>query len=580
MIVQLSSAVESPVPHSRLALLGPVVLSGPTGSLLRRASQQRRIALLALLAASPGTSTSRDRLLGLLWPDRDERTARHLLADSLYVLRRALGDEAIVASGESLRLSARVQTDVADFHQAVAHERWAEALTLYRGDFLDGFLVRNAADFDQWALAERNRLRGLALRAASNWARALENAGRIDDAVRAAERALELAPVDESVFRDLARLLIASGNRARAESVGRDFVERLRSELGISPSPETVRMLRGAHTTAAARNVDPTTRSIIAQGRYHWHQRTRRSIDRAIAYFTRAVERDQRSADAWSGLADAWIVLGGRGLVPRSVAIERGAAYATRALAIDDTLAAAHVSLGGVNIVRRRWEDAEASLRRALALDPQSADAHHWLSLTLLSGFGARDEAIREQVTAATLNPVSPVQISSLGWQRYLRREYELSRLVMEPALDLSAEIEEAAAGLARAAARLGDEKTVMTTIAAGLTHRAASRGDLLAEQASALAVLGDARRARQLTVEAAASNPMAINLALAWASLGDVDAALEAMARESFRPYWTPHAIWWDPRFDLLRDETRFKGIREHVEQVWLPEFDPACVR
>jgi DNA-binding SARP family transcriptional activator len=560
--------------------LGPVGVTGPTGSLLRRVSQQRRIALLAVLAASPDASISRDRLLGLLWPDRDERTARHLLADSLYVLRRALGDESLVASGESLHLSPRfVSTDVSDFRQAVADERWADALVLYRGDFLDGFFVRNAADFDRWALAERTRLRDLALRAASTWASDLEKAGQTSDAVTAATRALELAPVDETVFRDLVRLLIASGNRGRAESVARDFIERLKRELGISPSPETMRMLRGARASVADRAVDATTRSIIAQGRYHWHQRTRRSIDRAIAYFTRAIERDQHSADAWSGLADAWVVLGGRGYIPRAIAVERATAYATKALAIDDTLAAAHVSLGGVHIVGRRWQDAAASLRRAVALDPQSADARHWLSLALLSGFGARDEAISEQVTATTLNPVSAVQISSLGWQRYLRREYDLARSVMEPALDLSAEIEEAPAGLARAAARLGDEKTVMTTIAAGLINRPAARGDLLAEQASALAVLGDARHARQLTIESAAHNPMPINLALAWASVGDVDAALEALAGESFRAYWMPHAVWWDPRFDILRGENRFKRIREHVEHVWLPEFDPTSV-
>jgi DNA-binding SARP family transcriptional activator len=543
---------------------------------LRRASQQRRLALLALLATSPDASISRDRLLGLLWPDRDERTARHLLADSVYVLRQALGDEAIIASGESLRLSARVQIDVAEFRQALAEERWADALELYRGDFLDGFFVRNAADFDQWALTERSRLRDLALRAASTWTRALEEAGRIHDAIASAERALDLAPVDETVFRDLVRLLIASGNRARVELVSRRFIERLEAELGVSPSPETTRILRGARATATARAraVDSTTASIIAQGRYHWHQRTRRSIDRAIAYFTRAAERDQRSADAWSGLADAWIVLGGRGYTPIATAIERGAEYANKALALDDTLAAAHVSLGGVNILRRRWHDAALSLRRAVALDPHSADAHHWLSLTLLSGFGTRDEAIGEQMTAAALNPVSPVQVSSLGWQRYLRREYDLSRWIMEPAVDLSAEIEEGPAGLARAAARLGDEKTVMTTIAAGLTHRAEAPGDLLAEQASALAVLGDARRGRQLALEATAYGPMPVNLALAWASLGDVDAALASLARESFRTYWTPHAIWWDPRFDVLRSDLRFKRIRERVAREWLPEF------
>src|SRR4029078_6606129 len=126
--------------HNRLLLLGPVSLTGPTDSLLRRASQQRRMALLALVASSPDASISRDRLLGLLWPDRDERTARHLLADSLYILRRTLGDPAITASGEALRLSRDVLwTDVAAFQSAVTEKRWADALELYRGDFLDGF---------------------------------------------------------------------------------------------------------------------------------------------------------------------------------------------------------------------------------------------------------------------------------------------------------------------------------------------------------------------------------------------------------------------------------------------------------
>ncbi len=88
---------------NRLALLGPVCLtSSSRNASLRRASQSRRLALLALIASSPGESISRDRLLGLLWTERDERTARHLLADSLYVLRRSLGDAAIIAAGETL----------------------------------------------------------------------------------------------------------------------------------------------------------------------------------------------------------------------------------------------------------------------------------------------------------------------------------------------------------------------------------------------------------------------------------------------------------------------------------------------
>jgi DNA-binding SARP family transcriptional activator/Flp pilus assembly protein TadD len=558
--------------QSRLVLLGPVGLTGPTGQLLRRASQQRRMALLALVATAPGASISRDRLLGLLWPDRDERTARHLLADSLYVLRQALGDDAFITTGEAVRLSGGLHVDVTEFNQALSDERWGDALALYRGDFLDGFFVRDAADFDQWALTQRTHLRDLATRAASAWARELERAGQINEAVTAAERALALAPLDENVFRDLVKLLIASGNRARAESIARSFKQRLEDELGVSPSAETMSALRSTRARPGA--VDSITAGIIAQGRYHWHRRTPWGVERSITYFTRAVERDPRAADAWCGLADAWSVMGGRGYAPAATAIERASEYAARALAIDDTLAAAYISLGGMNIVRRRWHDAASSLRRAIALDPQNADAHHWLSLTLLTGFGLRDDALHAQVTAATLNPVSPVQVSSLGWQRYLRGEYDLARSVMEPAVDLSVEIDEAPAGLARVAARLGDEQTVMTAISAGLVQRSEARGDLLAEQASAFAVLGDSRRGRQLALEASASDAMPIRLAIAWASLNDVDRALAALERESFQVYWTPHLVWWDPLLDAVRGESRFAKVRQRIARAWSPEF------
>ena len=575
---------------NRLALLGPVCLTASEPASMRRALQQRRIALLALIASSPSATISRDRLLGLLWPDRAERTARHLLADSLYVLRRTLGDRAIIASSESLRLSPDlVWSDVVAFHGALAEQRWSDALALYRGDFLDGFFVRNATDFDQWALAERARLRTLATRTASALAVALERAGRLSEAVSAAERALELAPCDEVQFRNLVRLLIMAENPARVGALTQGFIERLAIDLGTSPSRETMRLVREARSGTAdpivivaghrahrkrRRGTDTVTTRIITQGRHLWHQRTLSSVGRAIDYFTRAVERDERAVDAWCGLAHSWIVMGGRGYAPCVDAIARGALCADRAMALDDTLAAAHTSIGGLNILRRRWHDAESALRRAIHLDPLTAEAHHWLSLTLLSGFGSREEAIREETIAMSLNPLAPMWMGSLGWQRYLRAEYDLSRSNMEPAVDLNADFEEGIAGLTRVAARLGDEATVRTTIAAGLARRDDLRGDLLAEHASALAVLGDSRRARQLMLEASHVGAMPLHLALAWASLGEAERALEYLARESFLVYWAPQALWWDPRFDLLRDDKRFIRVLQRVHQVWSPQW------
>jgi DNA-binding SARP family transcriptional activator len=576
---------------SRLTLLGPVSLSGPGRQSMRRASQQRRIALLSVLASSPGGSIGRDRAVGLLWPERDERSARHLLADSLYVLRRTLGDGAITASREMLRISPdHLWIDVVEFRKALNEERWVDALALYRGDFLDGFNLRNAPDFDQWALIERTRLRTSATRAASVLAGSLQRAGRIAEAIPIAERRLELAAHDEGALRDLVRLHVAAGNRARGASIARGFIERLALELGISPSPETMSLVhetrvdghaepiviiaRREPTRHRMRESDTVTSSLIARGRHHWNQRTAASVGRALGYFTRAAERDDRCVDAWCGITDCWIVMGARGYAPLDDAIRRAETSAERARTIDDTLSGVHMSIGGVQILRRRWREAETALRSAIRLDPANATAHHWLALTLLTGFGHRDAAIREQTISVQLNPVGSMQVGALAWQRYLRGEYELARSDMLPATELNPDFDEGYTGLARIAARLGDDATMARAVADGLARRGDLRGDLLAEQASGLAVLGDARGARRLLGEASAHGAMPLNLALTWAALGHADRAFHFLERDTFLIYWAPQALWWDPRLDGIRDDARFRPIRARVERTWLPAW------
>ena len=531
--------------------------------------------------------------MALLWPERDERIARHLLADSLYVVRQALGRDAITASSGTLCLSpALVWVDVAEFRRASAEGRWSDALELYRGDFLDGFNLRNAPEFDQWALTERVRLRACAARTASSLAEALERAGRISDAAAAAEHCLELAVHDESALREVVRLHNAAGNRARAAAVARGFVERLALELGIPASRETMRLAQtggidgqaepvvmvaprqSKRRQDGARDIDTMTASLIARGRHHWHQRTPVAIERAVAYFTRAADRDSRAVDAWCGLADSWIVMGGRGYTPLAHAIAAAEGSAERARHVDDTLSSVYTSIGGINILRRRWRDAEAALRRAILLDPENANARHWLALTLLTGFGDRDAAIREQTISVQLNPVAGMQVGALGWQRYLLGEYELARLDMQPAAELNPDFEEGHTGLARVAARLGDETTMATAIAAGLTRRSDMRGDFLAEHASALAVLGDSRQARRLVREASVHRAMPLNLALAWATLGEADRSFQSLERDPLLIYWAPQAVWWDPRLDGIRDDARFRGVLDRVERLWLPAW------
>jgi hypothetical protein len=74
--------------------------------------------------------------------------------------------------------------------------------------------------------------------------------------------------------------------------------------------------------------------------------------------------------------------------------------------------------------------------------------------------------------------------------------------------------------------------------------------------------------------LEASRHEALPLNMALAWASVGDKRKALDSLERESFLVYWAPQAVWWDPRFDQIRDERRFARIVDRVERVWSSEW------
>ena len=78
-----------------LRLLGGASLDGPDGPVAGRAALRQRVALLALLAVEHPRPLSRDSLLASLWSENGTDEARHLLRDSLYILRSALGDDSV-----------------------------------------------------------------------------------------------------------------------------------------------------------------------------------------------------------------------------------------------------------------------------------------------------------------------------------------------------------------------------------------------------------------------------------------------------------------------------------------------------
>ena len=219
--------------------LGGAQVEGPAGPVAGRAAHRRRLALLALLASSRSGSVTREKLIGYLWPERRSAKARHLLSVALSALRKELGDDAFVSTGDELSLNAEVvASDVGAFEAALAAGEWRRAAELYRGPFLDGFYVEDAPAFQQWAEAERDRLARAYADALERLAGASEAAGDPEEAARWWRRAAAHDPCSSRVALRLMRALEAAGDRVSAIRHAEAHEAALREELDIEPDAE------------------------------------------------------------------------------------------------------------------------------------------------------------------------------------------------------------------------------------------------------------------------------------------------------------------------------------------------------
>ncbi len=237
-----------------LRLLGAVeIQAGRPDDGRPELTQPKRVALLVYLAlAEPSGLHSRDRLLAMLWPEADDRSARHSLRNALHALRQALGDGTIVTRGEAwIGLDFRViRCDVLELRAHLAAGRVEEALALWKGELAPGFAVSGAPDFEQWLEEERAAL-AHAVRAAA-WSRAdsLKGSGR--DELAAVRRAVRLDPGDEPGVRRLMRLLVAAGDRGGALRAYQDLADWFARELETKPSAETQLLAEELRAKASA----------------------------------------------------------------------------------------------------------------------------------------------------------------------------------------------------------------------------------------------------------------------------------------------------------------------------------------
>jgi len=198
----------------------------------------RRLAILAVVAAAGEAGITRDRLIGLFWPESSEEHGRHSLRQALYALREEAGP-VLRQGANSLSLDPQhISSDLGDFRAALARGDLSEAANLYRGPFLDGFYLSGMDEFERWVTAERNEFSDRAATALRALASQATAAGDHAAATSWWERLARLEPLSGRTAVALARALAATGDRARALASLHAHEQLVRRELDTAPDAE------------------------------------------------------------------------------------------------------------------------------------------------------------------------------------------------------------------------------------------------------------------------------------------------------------------------------------------------------
>ena len=247
------------MPGLRMSFLGSPTLECDGAPL--QFDSRKIVALVAYLAMT-GESHRRESLVTLLWPELDPSRGRAGLRRNLSVLKKALAGEWLVIDREIVGSdpSADCWIDVNEFHRLLLARRehdhpesdlcpdcltsMTEAVDLYRGDFLEGFSLRDSPNFDEWQFFQTESLRQELASALELLVRGHSAQGMYEPAILYARRWLALDPLHEPAHRYLMRLYAWSGQWAAAIRQYGECERLLHEDLGVLPDEETIQLYK------------------------------------------------------------------------------------------------------------------------------------------------------------------------------------------------------------------------------------------------------------------------------------------------------------------------------------------------
>ena len=336
-------------------------------------------------------------------------------------------------------------------------------------------------------------------------------------------------------------------------------------EVRISLGPQ-----EQAHL-ARAREVIPEVHEAYLRGRFHLQNGSKASIYRALDYFQQAIQKDVEYAPAYAGVADAYTAMRSVYAAPSEV-MPKAKAAALKAVALDETLPEAHVSLGGVLMFYDYdWPNAEREFQRALDIKPSYAEAHDYYAMFLVANrrFQA---AVDEILRARQLDPVSGLIAADAAWVFYLKRDYDQFMEQAKAAVELAPNFWLGHLQLGLAYEKKGDFARALQELEEA--RRMDDNSGVLEMLAGTYAAAGRPDEARRITEEMVKRSKKryvcAYEVATTYAGLKDRESAFLWLRKSLDERADCSPWIAADPKLDPLRADPRFQDL---LRRLGLPQ-------
>lgn len=367
----------------------------------------------------------------------------------------------------------------------------------------------------------------------------------------------------------------ADGSQLWGERYTRPLIEifALETEIASEISQKLKVKLTGEDKKRLAKRYtrDPEAYQLYLKGRFWWNKRVPDAILKSIPYFQEAIEKDPSYALAYSGLADAYSLLGTNSVVEPSLVFPKAKAAALKALEIDDRLAEAHTSLMLIKLYWDwDWEAVEREADRTNQLNPNYPTVHHWVSIYWCAR-SRFDKARAEIRQAQELDPLSLIISTHGGWVLYFARRYDEAiqhykkTLDMEPNFVMTLYL----LGGAYLQKSMYDEAIANIGRAIELSKRTST--EMIAALGNAYAVAGRRTEAIEILEELLAVSPpryvSPYDIATIYIGLGDKEKGFEWLEKAYEKRIQWLVGLRADPRLDPIRSDPRFQTFLHRLK-------------